>query len=85
MFRHRSMLALALAAVLGFPAAGHAEDAVSPHPTPTFPAKTGKERLSDKASDEQRVDDCKVPPARRGTKVRSTSCDHSGATAGLPR
>jgi hypothetical protein len=29
-----------------------------------------KERLSDKASDEQRVDDCKVPPERRGPKKR---------------
>jgi hypothetical protein len=38
------------------------------------PAATGKERLSDKASDEQRVDDCKVPPPRR-TRPRPTSCD----------
>jgi hypothetical protein len=36
-------------------------------------ALTGKERLSDKASDEQRVDDCKVPPARR-TRHRPTAC-----------
>ena len=36
-------------------------------------AKTGKERLTDKASDEQRVDDCKVPPAQR-TRARPTSC-----------
>jgi hypothetical protein len=35
--------------------------------------RTGKERLSDKASDEQRVDDCKVSQARR-TKARPTSC-----------
>lgn len=35
--------------------------------------KTGKERLSDKASDEQRVDDCKVDGARR-TKPRPASC-----------
>jgi hypothetical protein len=35
------------------------------------PAATGKERLSDKASDEQRVDDCKVPASRR----TPTSCD----------
>ena len=35
--------------------------------------KTGKERLTDKASDEQRVDDCKVPPARR-TRARPTNC-----------
>jgi hypothetical protein len=37
-------------------------------------AATGKERLSDKASDEQRVDDCKVPPSRR-TRPRPTGCD----------
>jgi hypothetical protein len=34
------------------------------------PTKTSKERLSDKASDEQRVDDCRVPPQRRGTATR---------------
>lgn len=34
---------------------------------------TGKERLSDKASDQQRLDDCKVPPARR-TRPRPTGC-----------
>jgi hypothetical protein len=35
--------------------------------------KTGKERLTDKGSDEQRVDDCKVPPAQR-TRARPTKC-----------
>jgi hypothetical protein len=40
----------------------------------SVPAATGKERLSDKASDEQRVDDCKVPPSRR-TRPRPTDCD----------
>jgi hypothetical protein len=34
------------------------------------PVKTSKERLSDKASDEQRVDDCHVPVQRRGAVVR---------------
>jgi hypothetical protein len=34
---------------------------------------TGKERLSDKASDEQRVDDCNVAPGRR-TRARPTGC-----------
>ena len=34
---------------------------------------TGKERLSDKASDEQRMDDCKVAPGRR-TRARPTGC-----------
>jgi hypothetical protein len=36
-------------------------------------SKTGKERLTDKASDEQRQDDCKVPEARR-TKTRPANC-----------
>ena len=44
-------------------------------PQPPAPAKTGKERLSDKASDEQRVDNCKVPLAKRGTKVRPDTCE----------
>jgi hypothetical protein len=36
--------------------------------------KTLKERLGDKASDEQRVNDCKVPPERRGPKPRPSAC-----------
>jgi hypothetical protein len=32
--------------------------------------KTLKERLSNKASDEQRVDNCHVPPAQRGPTPR---------------
>ncbi len=40
------------------------------------PVKTGKERLGGKASDEQRVDNCKVPPERRGPKPRPDSCTH---------
>jgi hypothetical protein len=37
---------------------------------------TLKERLSDKASDEQRADNCKVPVDKRGAKVRPDSCAH---------
>ena len=33
-------------------------------------ALTLKERLSDKASDEQRIDNCRVPVEERGTKPR---------------
>jgi len=33
-------------------------------------ALTLKERLSDKASDEQRIDNCRVPRERRGTRPR---------------
>jgi hypothetical protein len=36
--------------------------------------KTGKERLGDKASDEQRVDNCKVLAERWGKTARSASC-----------
>jgi hypothetical protein len=36
--------------------------------------ETLKERLSDKASDEQRVNDCKVPPEKR-SRARPTDCD----------
>ncbi len=51
--------------------------------------KTLKERLSDKASDGQRVDNCRVPPERRGTMPRpdcSTQPRHpmSGAQTGPP-
>jgi hypothetical protein len=42
--------------------------------------KTGKERLGDKASDEQRVDNCKVPPERWGKTGRSSSCAHGAKT-----
>jgi len=38
---------------------------------------TGKERLGGKWKDEQRIDNCKVPLDKRGTKVRPDSCDPS--------
>src|SRR6201982_508934 len=41
----------------------------------TTRTQTLKERLGDKASDEQRVDNCKVPVERRGTKVRPDGCE----------
>ena len=44
------------------------------------PVRTGKERLGGKASDEQRVDNCKVPPDLRGPKPRPDQCgDGMGA------
>jgi len=43
-------------------------------------AKTLKERLSDKASDEQRVDNCGVPLDRRGPMLRP-GCAGDAATA----
>jgi len=53
--------------------------AVAPPPDGSAPVRTGKERLSDKPSDEQRVDDCKVPPERRGPKPRPDACGSAPA------
>ena len=55
---------------------GAAEPPTRPAPQePSRPQalKTAKERLSGKDSDEQRLDDCKVPPERR-TRPRPTAC-----------
>jgi hypothetical protein len=38
------------------------------------PVRTAKERLSGKAADEQRVDNCKVPLELRGAKPRPDDC-----------
>jgi hypothetical protein len=46
--------------------------AVSPTEMP--PVLTGKERLGRKWTDEQRIDNCNVPIAKRGTKPRPDNC-----------
>jgi ribosomal protein L27 len=56
------------------PAAGAKATDITAQQAPSEPPKTLKERLGDKASDEQRVDNCKVPAARRGTKARPDAC-----------
>jgi hypothetical protein len=38
------------------------------------PVRTGKERLGDKWNDDQRIDNCKVPPEKRGPKPRPDGC-----------
>ena len=63
---HTALRAALLASLVVQPA-GAAEPQRPP------PPKTAKERLSGKHSDEQRVDDCKVPPERR-TRPRPTAC-----------
>jgi hypothetical protein len=71
----------AFLAVLGFgmmlsPALAadhHDADHHDSGPVPSVGTRTGKERLSDKGSDEQRVDDCKVPRTQR-TRARPTAC-----------
>ena len=38
---------------------------------------TGKERLGPKWSDEQRIDNCKVPADKRGSKPRPSICTNA--------
>jgi hypothetical protein len=53
-----------------------AENGVHPKPVPARPTGTltGKERLGPKWTDEQRIDNCKVPEDKRGTRPRPTLC-----------
>jgi len=44
------------------------------------PSRTAKERLGSKASDEQRVDNCKVPIDLRGPKSRPDECGDGAST-----
>jgi hypothetical protein len=41
---------------------------------------TGKERLGRKWMDEQRIDNCNVPPDKRGSKPRPGACSHAPAS-----
>ena len=65
------------AAVALFSGIAHAQPTAATGPAKTersSPVRTGKERLGNKWSDEQRVDNCKVPPEKRGTKARPDTC-----------
>jgi len=64
-------LVLVAWAVLGFFAPGAQADGEASHVQPT---RIAKERLGGKASDEQRVDNCKVPLDQRGSKPRPDDC-----------
>jgi hypothetical protein len=73
-----------IASLIGF---GRAQDAArvpvpaAPQASTAAPQQTLKERLGDKASDEQRVDNCKVPVDRRGSKIRPDNCDYESSPA----
>lgn len=78
----RCASALTLASLLAAlaPAAGQAPPAeLQRGPAAAAPADplaglTGKERLAEKWTDEQRVDNCKVPLDKRGSKPRPDRC-----------
>jgi hypothetical protein len=54
--------------------ASFAQELATPSPFGSAKVLTGKERLGEKWTDEQRVDNCKVPVGRRGTKRRPDAC-----------
>jgi hypothetical protein len=68
---------LLAAAVAAAPRPVPAADADRLAAAPSAGARTGKERQGGKAFDEQRVDDCKVPEARR-TRARPAGCAKPG-------
>jgi transposase len=76
-FKETSMRAIVVPMFLGVmlcAGPGHTAERERPEaPAGPAPTRTGKERLGGKASDEQRVNDCKVPPERR-TRPRPTAC-----------
>jgi hypothetical protein len=45
-------------------------------PVPRAGQRTGKERLGEKWTDEQRIDNCKVPTGKRGVRSRPEDCAH---------
>ena len=77
----RSVLAVALSLSAASTVSAQAPVINGPAPPPpasaTSPAPkvlTGKERLGEKWMDEQRIDNCKVPVDKRGTKPRPDAC-----------
>jgi hypothetical protein len=68
---------LLLLVALSAPGAIPRADAEASHVQPT---RTAKERLGVKASDEQRVDNCKVPLDLRGPNPRPDECGDGAST-----
>jgi hypothetical protein len=80
-FRDREIamrLKILLSIVIMSMASGYARaDENASAPDTSSEPKTLKERLGDKASDDQRVDNCKVPVGQRGSKPRPDTCPQS--------
>jgi len=77
----RGLLAALLTAGLALPASAQERQFGQVAPSAVLPANmppslTGKERLGPKWMDEQRIDNCKVPIEKRGTRPRPTDCPH---------
>ena len=87
-FQRALLGASVAAAILAGAGGGSAQEGGQPAGPVAVKGPTGayltlKERLSDKASDEQRVNNCGVPPERRGPTERPEGCK-SGTTDTAP-
>jgi hypothetical protein len=71
----RAIIASVMLGCLVVTAAEASQHEADPSTAPALSTavRTGKERLGEKATDEQRVDDCNVPSGRR-TWERPTAC-----------
>jgi hypothetical protein len=75
------IMAMTLVAQAGSASAGEAQrEEADAKQFQAQPTRTGKERLGGKASDEQRVDNCNVPPDLRGPKPRPDDCGDGPST-----
>jgi hypothetical protein len=63
-------------ALLAFAQTASSPEQQSPNPAVPQGTLTGKERLGPKWMDEQRIDNCKVPIDKCGTKPRPDTCPH---------
>ena len=74
------LMSVALTPLVGGAQTGPPSNADQNAGTTTFgdgpPHLTGKERLGEKWKDEQRIDNCRVPLDKRGTKPRPDNCAH---------
>jgi hypothetical protein len=74
-FGATALIALTLASPLGAQPASPPPPASSPSAAPSQNL-TDKERLGEKWKDEQRIDNCKMPPDKRGARPRPDSYPH---------
>jgi hypothetical protein len=75
---YRAWLIMAIMICLARPAA--ADERPLPMQTQIPATLTGKERLGRKWMDEQRIDNCNVPPDKRGSRLRPGACSHGPAS-----
>jgi hypothetical protein len=76
--RQRLLISLLLAGIMS--SAWAADRKPDDNPSAPRPVLTGKERLGRKWTDEQRIDNCKVPIDKRGAKPRPSACPGAPST-----